>query len=561
MHQEKSQTKDTTKYVFVTGGVISGLGKGISTASIAQIIKSYGYKVSVLKVDMYLNLDAGTINPLEHGEVFVTDDGIETDQDLGNYERFLNQDMHRHNYMTMGQVYYDVITRERQLAYEGEDVEGHVHIPKEIIRRIKDTAQKDEADVMFIEVGGTVGEYQNVMFFEAIRRLKQSHPHTYIMHLVYLIKPEFLGEVKSKPAQSSIYELYKLGLQPDFVICRSKDPIDAKKRSLMSYNAGIPDEHIISAPDVPTIYEIPLIFREQDLGNRLLDKMGLKANKSDSSEWFNFVTKTKSVTKTVDIAVVGKYFKIGDSSILEDAYVCVIEAIKHASWQLGAKPNIQWFDVARFEDETESTKIKKELAEYAGIIVPQGWGSRGVEGKIKTVNYARENKVPYLGLCFGMQMSVIEYSRNVLGLADANSIEVDPTTSAPVIHIMEEQKEFMENKQYGGTIRLGGWPCKLVEGTQLHKLYKKYGADSIVDGVVSERHRHRYEFNNDYRKQLEKAGLVVSGTSPDGNLVEAIELPKSIHPFFVGTQYHPEYKSRPIQPHPLFLGFIEACLK
>lgn len=565
------------KYLFVTGGVISGLGKGISTASIAQILKSYGYKVSIIKVDMYLNIDAGTINPLEHGEVFVTHDGLETDQDLGNYERFADQNMQRHNYMTMGQIYYDVITRERRLEYGGEDVEGHVHVPKEIIRRIKEAGEKDNADIVIIEVGGTVGEYQNVMFFEAIRRLRQAEKNkVFLVHLVYLLKPKFLGELKSKPAQSSIYELYKLGLQPDFVIARSNLPIDKKKRELIAFNSGIPVQNIIAAPDVKTIYEIPELFIKQKLGKKILKQMGLKPRKEFIDKWGALLKSTRISDKKVKIAILGKYFTIGDASILEDAYICVIEAIKHAGWKLGVLPEIQWFNVERLENKKDEKTVYKELAEFDGIILPQGWGSRGVEGKIKAARFARENNIPYLGLCFGMQMATIEFARDVLKLKDANSEEVNPKTPHPVIHIIPEQKKYLEEKQYGGTIRLGAWPAVLEKDTKLMNLYRKYGDGmksawysphpTVEHGVqpkkgeiVFERHRHRYEFNMKYRKQFENAGFVISALSPDGKLVEAIELKD--HPFFVATQYHPEYESRPLAPHPVFMGFIEACKK
>ncbi len=557
--------KRLVKYIFVTGGVISGLGKGISTASIASLLKHSGYTVSILKVDMYLNLDAGTINPLEHGEVFVTADGLETDQDIGNYERFLNQNLHRHNYMTMGQVYYDVISRERRLEYEGEDVEGHVHVPKEIIRRIKETAVKDRADIVLIEVGGTVGEYQNVMFFEAIRRLKQLQPEdVFLVHLVYLPKPRHLGELKSKPAQTSIYELYKLGLQPHFVICRSEQMIDAKKKKLIAFNAGIPEESIIAAPDADTIYQIPSVFRKQKLHTNLLRQMDLKVKKDTTRRWDDYYTKISKHKAEVKIAIVGKYFHIG-TSVLEDAYICVIEAIKHAAWQQAAKPVIQWFDVERFEHSGEKEGIAEELKQYDGIIVPQGWGSRGVEGKIATVQLARTEKIPYLGLCFGMQMAVIEYARNVVGLKNANSQEVQPKTPHPVIHLMEHQQKYMAEKKYGGTIRLGQWPCKIKKGSLLHEAYMQYvDYPSEVlkargPGLVHERHRHRYEVNNKYRSRLEKAGLLFSGVSPDGKLVEALELDKNEHPFFVGTQFHPEYQTRPTVPHPLFMAFVRAA--
>ena len=553
--------KPQTKYVFVSGGVISGLGKGINTASISLLLKSAGYKVSAQKADMYLNLDAGTMNPLEHGEVFVTEDGLETDQDLGHYERFLNQDLYRHNYFTMGQVYYDVIARERSLEYAGKCVEGHIHIPQEIIKKIKSAAKKDESDIFIVEVGGTVGEYQNVMFFEAIRRMKQAEPdNVFLIHLVYLVVPPFLGEMKSKPAQNSIYDLYKLGLQPNFVICRSQNEIDTKRKKTISFNTGIREDHILSAPDVDSIYKIPLVLQDQKLDTLLLEEMKLKHKSADMKKWTAMTDKINKSKKDVRIAIAGKYFTSG-AFALEDSYVCVIEAIKHAAWKKGLNPVIKWFDVERFEDPKEKALVEEELKEFDGIIVPQGWGSRGVEGKLKAVEWARTNKIPYLGLCFGMQMAVIEYARNVLGLNDANSEEVNPTTKDPVIHIMPNQKEYLEKKQYGGTIRLGAWPCKLDKNSILYKAYKSEGAERLNEQTVEERHRHRYEFNNDYLKQLEKAGLVISGTSPDGKLVESIELPIDVHPFFVGTQFHPEYKSRPLAPHPIFVGFIEACIK
>lgn len=548
-----------TKFVFVTGGVISGLGKGISTASAALLLKSAGYRVSVLKADMYLNMDAGTMNPLEHGEVFVTDDGLETDQDLGHYERFLNQSLRRHNYMTMGEIYYNVITRERSMEYKGKCVEGHVHIPEEIIRRIKYAARKDKADVMFIEVGGTVGEYQNVLFFEAMRRLKQKDPeNVFLIHLVYLVTPGFLGEMKSKPAQASIYELYRLGLQPNFVVCRSSQPIDEKRKNTIAFNTGINYEHIISAPDVKSIYEIPVVFRAQGFDKKLLKVLGLKRKTNKLHPWLKVVGSASTTKKDVKIAITGKYFTSGNFS-LEDSYVCVIEALKHAAWKQNLNPVIKWFDVEKFEDEAERSKLEAELRSFDGIIVPQGWGSRGVEGKLKCVKFARENNVPYLGLCFGMQMSAIEYGRSILGLKGANSEEVDPSTAHPVIHIMPEQKKYLAENQYGGTIRLGAWPCKLKSGSLLEKLYEQHSPAGIKKGIVHERHRHRYEFNNEYKEMYENGGFIFSGTSPDGRLVEAIELDGSVHPFFIATQYHPEYKSTPLEPHPLFMGFVEAA--
>ena len=563
MHrQNEHRRNEQTKYIFVTGGVISGLGKGIITASISLLLKNLGFKVSTLKADMYLNLDAGTMNPLEHGEVFVTEDGLETDQDLGHYERFLNQNILRHNYMTMGQIYYDVITNERKLEYSGKCIEGNVHIPFEIINRIKNAGKKDSAEIFLVEVGGTVGEYQNIMFFEAIRRMKQKDPNNvFIVHLAYLLVPTFLGEMKSKPAQASIYELYKLGLQPNFLVCRSGFPVDGKRRETISFNTGLKLENIVGAPDVDTIYKIPEVLEKQDFTKKLLAEMGLKSKKEADQSWFKLMNKVKKIESGTDpknevkIAIAGKYFTSGKFN-LEDSYVCVIEAIKHAAWAVGKKPVIKWLDVERMEDDTQRKAMEKELSDCCGIIVPQGWGSRGVEGKIKVVEFARKNKIPYLGLCFGMQMAVIEFARNVLGLKDANSEEANPKTQSPVIHIMDYQKELLKNKKYGGTIRLGAWPCKLNPQSQL---YHFYNTGKTTISVVDERHRHRYEFNNAFKKQFEDAGMIISGTSPDGVIVESIELPKKMHPFFVATQFHPEYKSRPLDPHPIFVAFLKAC--
>ena len=551
------------KYLFVTGGVISGIGKGISTASIALLLKSSGYKVSVLKADMYLNLDAGTMNPLEHGEVFVTEDGCETDQDLGHYERFLNQNVLKHDYFTMGQVYYDVISNERSLEYKGKCVEGNVHIPQEIISKIKLAAEMDKAEIMLVEVGGTVGEYQNIMFFEAIRRMKQKEPdNVFLIHLVYLMIPPFLGEMKTKPAQASIYDLYALGLQPNFVICRSQKEIDEKRRQTISFNTGVKAENIIASPDVDTIYKTPIILKSQGMDTKLLNEMHLKHRiQKDLIEWTEKVSKINNLQDTVNIAITGKYFTSGSFS-LEDSYVCVIEAIKHAGWAQNLKPVIKWFDVEKFENQKERGALEEKLKTFDGIIVPQGWGSRGVEGKVEVVKFARENKIPYLGLCFGMQMAVIEYARNVAKLKDANSTEVNPKTPNPVVHVMPDQEKYLKENQYGGTIRLGSWPCKILKGSVVEEAYRKFSPDDISnENAISERHRHRYEINNEYKSKLEKQGLVFCGTSLDEKLVEAIELPKKVHPFFVATQFHPEYKSRFLKPHPLFMALIEASRK
>ena len=534
------------------------MGKGITAASIGLLLKSTGLKVSLTKADMYLNVDAGTMNPLEHGEVFVTEDGMETDQDLGHYERFLNENLTRKNYFTMGQVYWEVLTKERSLGYGGKCVEGHVHIPEKIIEKIEETAGSGKYEISIIEVGGTVGEYQNVMFFEAIRRMKQENSSGVVLvHVVYLPIPRFLGEMKSKPAQSSVYELYRLGLQPDFLVCRADQEVDEKRKNTIAFNTGVRYENIFTNPDLETIYRVPVVLEQQGAKEKLLAALGLKKQNKDLKEWKRLLSGLKKLKGKVQIAIAGKYFTSGNFS-LEDSYVCVIEAIKHAAWKLGVDPVIDWFDVEKVSE--------KELSSYDGIIVPQGWGSRGVEGKIKAVEFARKKKIPYLGLCFGMQMAVIEYARNVLGYRDANSEEVDPKTHHPVIHIIPDQRKYLDAHQYGGTIRLGSWPCQVKKNTILEGAYRKYGKEpnmitkSRITNFIYERHRHRYEVNNEYREKLDKAGLVISGVSPDGRLVEAIELPKRVHPFFVGTQFHPEYKSRPLSPHPLFVAFVKAAV-
>ncbi len=533
------------KFIFVSGGVISGLGKGITTASIGLLLKSSGLKVSAVKCDMYLNIDAGTMNPLEHGEIFVTDDGTEADQDLGHYERFLDTSLAKENYITAGQIYQKVLEKERALEYDGRCVDAYYYIPPEIILRFESLGKK--AEVILIEYGGTVGEYQNVMFFEAARRMKIKHKENVLfVHVGYLPIPLSIGEMKTKPLQQSIYQLNELGIQPDIIICRSEKPIDNRRKEKIALAAALETDDIFSNPDVPSIYEVPLILEEQGLTKRILAKLALKPKKKNLSDWKEMVQRVKKVKKEIKIAMVGKYYTSGGFS-LEDSYVSVVEAIKHAAWANGVMPEIVWFDSERIEKEGI-----EELKGVDGIIVPQGWGSRGVEGKIKAVKFARENKIPYLGLCFGMQMAVIEFARNVLGFTGANSTEVNPKTKYPVIHIMPDQKKYLEKHQYGGTIRLGAWPCKVLPGTRLSKFYG-------VSGTVSERHRHRYEFNNKYRQIFEKRGMKISGVSPDGKLVEAVEIPD--HPFFVGTQFHPEYKSRPLSSHPLFVEFIKAAVR
>jgi len=545
------------KFIFISGGVVSGLGKGITAASIGLILKSKGLRVTNVKIDMYLNIDAGTIRPQEHGEVFVCDDGIETDQDLGNYERFLNESLKRENYMTTGQVYKSVIDRERAFGYGGEDVEAIPHITDEITERIKKAGKAHKADVVIVELGGTVGEYQNGLFFEANRILKLQRPKDVIhVHVSYLPIIKSLGELKSKPAQQSTHLLNSMGIQPDFLVARSERGIDERRRERLALFCNLRSEDIISNPDLDSIYKLPILFEEQKFGDKILKKLGLRKKETKGlKEWNEFLKKIEAPRKEVKIAIVGKYFATGDYQ-LSDSYLCVIEALKHAGAKVGLKPVLSWIGT----EEIEKKGAKEVLKGFNAVLVPQGWGSRGVEAKLETVKYARENKIPYLGLCFGMQMAVIEFARDKAGLKGANSAEVDEKAKYPVVHVMPEQKKYLELHQYGGTIRLGSWPCKVEKGTLLEKAYKKYGDEpnEMVDQIINERHRHRYEFNNEYRELLEKNGLIISGTSPDGKLVEAIELSQKDHPFFMATQFHPEYKSRPLSPHPIFVAYLEA---
>ncbi len=547
---EKKKRAKAVKYIFIVGGVMSGVGKGITCASIGRILSGKGYSVSAIKIDPYINVDAGTMNPTEHGEVFVTEDGDETDQDIGNYERFLNRDIHRDNYMTTGRVYQSVITKERNLEYGGKCVEVVPHIPEEVIRRIKNAAKKDKAEIMLIEIGGTVGEYQNLLFLEAARMMQfQERGNLAMVMVSYLPVPSIIGEMKTKPTQYAVRSLNNAGISLDFLICRSRQPLDEPRKRKLAVASSVDEGNIISAPDIESIYDVPINFEKDNLGDKILDKLGLAKRKKDLVDWRKMVAKIKSATKQVNIGIVGKYFSTGDFC-LTDSYISVIEAIKHAGAANHVKPVLHWLNT---EDvEKQGVRILKK---FDGIIVPQGWGSRGAEGKIMTIKYCREKNVPYFGLCYGMQMAVIEFARNVLGFKDANSEEVDAKTAYPVIHIMPGQKELLAKKQYGGTIRLGGWPCKIVAGTRLASAYAKFGKQ----GTVSERHRHRYEYNNQYREQFEKAGLRVAGTSPDGQIVEAVEITK--HPFFIGTQFHPEYISRPLDPHPLFVEFLKVCGK
>lgn len=493
---------------------------------------------------MYLNIDAGTMNPLEHGEVFVTQDGLETDQDLGHYERFMGINLDRANYLTNGQIYKYVLDKERSLDYDGKCVEPYHHIPPEISNRWREAGEAHKADVVIVELGGTVGEYEGLLFFEAYRRLKLKIPHDVaLIHVGYLPAPGNIGELKSKPIQQSISTLNSLGIMPDFIVGRAERPVDEKRKEKIAFASGLPIEDIISNPDLDSVYKVPLFLKKEKLDIKVLKKLGLKTNKAELTKWENMVERIEAKKdKTVRIAIVGKYQKDGDY-ILQDAYVSVVEALKHASAATGIGIEINWVD---------SEDKDMDLSKMDGILVPQGWGKRGIEGKVGAIKFAREKGIPYLGLCFGMQMAVIEFARDVLGFKDANTEEAVDGTKHPVIHTMDYQKELIKNKQFGGTIRLGAWPLKIKKGTKLEKIYGK-------NLVLTERHRHRYEFNNKYREDFEKHGFVFSGTSPDGKLVEAIELKN--HKFFIGTQYHPEYISRALTPHPLFVEFLKAATK
>jgi CTP synthase len=536
------------KFIFVAGGVMSGIGKGIATASIGRILQSKGFKVTALKIDPYINVDAGTMNPIEHGEVFVTKDGVECDQDLGNYERFLDIELTTDNYITTGRVYKTVIEKERNLEYGGRCVEVVPDIPKEVIRRIKKAAKISEADFVLIEIGGTVGEYQNMLFLEAARMMKLHRPQDVFFILVsYLPVPGVIGEMKTKPTQYAARTLNSAGIQPDMILARSSVALDKPRKRKISIFCNLPEENVISAPDIKSIYEVPINFEKDGLGARILKAFNLRTrNKSDLIDWKKFVKISKTAEKSVKIGIVGKYFETG-KFVLQDSYISVIEAIKHACWANNRKPEIYWLTSSKYE---KNSNTLQELKKYDGIIVPGGFGSRGVEGKIRVIEFCRKNKIPFLGLCLGMQLSVIEFARNVCNLKDANSCEMDPDCALPVIDVMPEQKILLKENKYGGTMRLGEYKCEIKPNTISAKAYKSK--------LILERHRHRYELNNEFRKRLENKGMVMAGINPEKDLVEIIEIKD--HPFFVATQFHPEFKSSPLRPHPLFREFIKSCI-
>ncbi|HBV00989.1 MAG TPA: CTP synthase [Candidatus Taylorbacteria bacterium] len=554
-------SKKNHKYIFVIGGVMSGVGKGVATSSIGLILKSKGFKVNPIKVDPYLNVDAGTMNPTEHGEVFVLDSGLETDQDMGNYERFMEINLKSEDYITSGMVYKHVIERERSLGYKGKCVEAIPHITDEIRRRIERAAEQNGSAVSLIEIGGTVGDYQNILFIEAARVMKLKNSGDVLFILVtFLPIPSKLGEMKTKPTQNAVRQLNSYGVQPDIIIARSSAPLDAKRKEKLAIWCNVPAEAVISAPDIDSIYEVPLNFERDNLGAIILERLGLKSRirRDTLAKWRNFVSKIRNPKGEVEIAVVGKYFDTGDF-ILSDAYISVIEAIKHASYKFGLKPNIHWLNSKRFETGDERVD---SLKKYDGVIVPGGFGETGIEGKLKVIEYARKNKIPYLGLCYGMQLMCIEYARNVLGLKDANTTEINPEAPHKIIDIMPDQRKKLEKENYGGSMRLGAYPAHLSPGTIAFSAYFGSG-NSMLNAkrstLIHERHRHRFEVNPEYIEKLQAGGLVFSGKSPDGVLMEIAELPRKIHPFFLGTQFHPELKSRPLSPHPLFVEFMKSA--
>ncbi|CAN5311794.1 CTP synthase [soil metagenome] len=555
----KSISPKKPKYIFVSGGVLSGLGKGVTAASLGLLLKQRGYAVTNIKCENYLNLDSGNINPIEHGDVFLCEDGLEADLDLGTYERFLGVNVGEKNFTTMGQIYLKVIDDTRNLSFNGATVDAIPYVPEETIRRIKKAAAG--FDITLIELGGTAGEYQNAIYYEAYRIMKLRQPADVIhVHVTYFPKPDHINELKSKPTQLSVKVLNSMGIQPDFVVGRGAAEIDNKRKEKVAFYCNLEKEDVISNPDTSTIYELPLIFHRQNFDTRVLEKLGLEQTRIQLSDWKDLVDRIKTVHKrTVSVGIIAKYIASGDYELV-DSYHSLLEALQHASWF--NEDNLEIVFINAEDIEKKSKKAMDDLKRVDGIIVPIGWGSRGVEGKIQAIKYARENKVPYLGLCYGMQLAAIEFARDVVGLDKAHTHEVDPNTPDMIIHQIPFDPKYQRIKGDGASMRLGGYDCILKKGSLAYQIYDKYNAfKDKKQGMISERHRHRYEFNNIYREKLEAKGFVISGTSPDDFFVEMIELPVKDHPFFVATQAHPEYKSRPLSPHPLFIEFLKEAGK
>ena len=529
----------SVKYVFVTGGVVSGLGKGITAASLGRLLKARGYKVTMQKFDPYINIDPGTMNPIQHGEVFVTDDGAETDLDLGHYERFIDESLTKNSNVTTGKIYWSVLQKERRVDFGGGTVQVIPHITNEIKSRFHRDFTSDETSIAIIEVGGTVGDIESQPFLESIRQFQHDvgHENAILIHVTLIPYLRASGEMKTKPTQASVKELQGMGIQPDVIVCRSELPLDNGIKDKIALFCNVPSDHVLQNLDVEYLYEAPLAMEKEHLAQVVCDCLKLDCPEPDLEDWKAMVNALRHPTKEVNIALVGKYIQ------LHDAYISVVEALKHGGIAQHATVNIKWVD----SELLNNSNVEEVLGDMDGILVPGGFGDRGIEGKITAIEFARIRKIPFLGLCLGMQLSVVEFARHVVGYNDAHSIELDPNTTHPVIALLPEQDGI---EDIGGTLRLGSYPCVLDKSSLAYKLYG--------EETIHERHRHRYEFNNDYRKVLTENGMMLSGISPDGRIVEMVELPD--HPFFIGTQAHPELKSRPNRPHPLFRGFVEAAV-
>ena len=528
------------KYVFVTGGVVSGLGKGITAASLGRLLKARGYKVTMQKFDPYINIDPGTMNPVQHGEVFVTDDGAETDLDLGHYERFIDESLTKNSNVTTGKVYWSVLQKERRGDFGGGTVQVIPHITNEIKSRFHRNYSTNETEIAIIEVGGTVGDIESQPFLEAIRQFQHEvgHENAILIHVTLIPYLKASGELKTKPTQASVKDLQSMGIWPDILVCRSEHPLDDSIRSKIALFCNVPKTHVLQNLDVEVLYEAPLAMEKEHLAEVACQCLQLECPEPDLTEWRAMIDAWKHPEHEVTVALVGKYTQ------LHDAYISVVEALKHGGVANHAEVHIKWVD----SETVTKENVGEILGDVSGILVPGGFGSRGIDGKILAIQYARENNIPFLGLCLGMQLSIVEFARDVVGYSDAHSAELDPSTVHPVIHLMPDQNGI---EDIGGTLRLGSYPCVLNKES---KAYQLYG-----DETIHERHRHRYEVNNDYRTVLQENGMMLSGISPDGRIVEMIEIPS--HPWFIATQAHPELKSRPNRPHPLFRGFVEASLK
>ncbi len=540
LHKPNLMSKKNTKYIFVTGGVTSSLGKGIVSASLGLLLKSRGFNVTIQKLDPYINIDPGTLNPYEHGECYVTEDGAETDLDLGHYERYLDAPTSQNNNVTTGKIYQTVIEKERKGDFLGKTVQVIPHITNEIKRRIK-ILSKQNYDIIITEIGGTVGDIESLPYIETVRQLKWElgESNSMVIHLTLLPYLASSGELKTKPSQHSVRQLMESGIMADVLVCRTEHKIPKDQRSKLAQFCNVPLENVIECKDMETIYEVPMYLQKQNFDDVVLKELDLKSDKdADLKDWKNFLKKFQNPKKTVEIALVGKYVS------LQDSYISIAEAFKHAGADLETEVKVRWV----YSGDITEDNIKETLKGVNGVLIAPGFGDRGIEGKILTAKYARENKIPMLGICLGMQIMTVEFARNVLGHTKANSVEFDTATPDPVISLMEEQKNVIDK---GGTMRLGAWKCALKNGSKLSEIYGNKN--------ISERHRHRYEFNSDYLQEFEKNGFLATGTNPETGLVEALELPE--HPFYVGVQYHPEYKSTVATPHPLFRAFIKACEK